>query len=71
MKITKSICHLMQLESNRNIANQGCDKCPSCGEVSSMGCETSWCTGLFKMKYWKKNLYTCRMCKTEYESEPY
>jgi hypothetical protein len=71
MKITKSIDKVKQLENNKSIANKWCDKCPNCGTTSSFGIESSWCTGLFRMKHWKKNHYTCFKCGVEYESEPY
>ena len=75
MKIIKTKEQADALKLNKEKANEGCDRCPCCGKayygftVSKL-CKT-WCTGFFKTRHYKIDVYTCSSCGAVWESEPY
>ena len=86
MRITKSSKMASREQSEKEIANAGCRKCPCCGEektliqyisegVSGKGisggvCKT-WAEGFIHMKHMKCDCYHCHTCGAEWESDPY
>ena len=86
MKITKTNKDANNSKIRKEIANQGCNKCPCCGETRSFyeamekggkfqgilnaTCK-NYCKGIFKMKYMQIDCYKCETCGAEWESEPY
>lgn len=87
MKITKTAAQVKCAETNKTIANVGCNICPCCGETKSTleynkedifshkgiasGTYKSWCAGLFRTKRYRIDCYHCYTCGAEWESEPY
>ena len=87
MKITKSGKKIAQLNTNKMLANIGCNICPCCGEKKSMLeyvkegisnkgivsglVSTTWTKGLFKFKHMQADCYKCETCGAEWQSDPY
>ena len=83
MKITKTPDDIKKFEYRKQVANEGCNKCPCCGETRSFnyhsgkvtGIDSPVCTirckGFFNIKFYKIDKYKCFTCGAEWESEPY
>lgn len=83
MKITKNPNKLSIFEQNKIKANDGCDRCPVCGETRqwffdgersygiSDGIYREFHKGFFFIKSIRVNCYHCDTCGAEWESEPY
>lgn len=84
MKITKTNKDVINRNHRKSLANEGCDKCPCCGETKELrfdyengttgidsGMRRDWREGFFKPKHMRVDCYTCHTCGAEWESEPY
>lgn len=87
MKITKTPDDIKLKELSRKKANEGCSKCPTCGntkivdliddvkrsENDTIVRMTFSCTKTSFFKYQSGNIdkYECKTCGTEWESEIY
>lgn len=86
MKITQTASDAKRLNTNKSIANRGCNVCPNCGERSDYvknlfsgkktggilnGGQRTWSSGFFKTKHWKVDTYKCMTCGCGWESDPY
>lgn len=86
MKITKNAQTAIATKRRKELANEGCQTCPCCGEsktflqylkenqgfkgVSCGTCRT-WVSGIFHPRHMQVDLYVCYTCGAEWESEPY
>lgn len=82
MRITRTSDRAKFLETVKQNANIGCDKCPCCGETKSSmeyysnkgivsGISKTWFKGFFKVKSMRCDCYSCLTCGAKWESEPY
>lgn len=86
MKVTKTANDVSRLEFCKRVANEGCQRCPCCGETKSMlyymskgvhnkgildGITKTYSTGFIFSKDMKIDCYSCCTCGAEWESEPY
>lgn len=86
MKITRTKQQIDAAKMRKEIANNGCDVCPCCGETKSIrdymdkriffkGIKhsTPYCIdkGFIRIKQFYIDRYECLTCGAKWESEPY
>lgn len=76
MQITKTSDRAAYLKQARRVANDGCDKCPCCGETYrgffAPPVRAWYERGLFRTgRHVAVDCYTCDACGAEWESDPY
>lgn len=72
MKITKTSSEAFEERKRRENANKGCNKCPCCGEpFVGITYKNLKVKGVFSVKMYYTDRYSCSKCGAEWESEPY
>lgn len=87
MKITRTANNAYYYRQVARLANKGCRKCPCCGEeknwfdytkkgvlnrgISKSLATIDWTEGIFFRRKMRRNIYECRTCGAQWQSDPY
>ena len=87
MRITRTANNAYYYRQVARLANKGCRKCPCCGEeknwfdytkkgvlnrgISKSLATIDWTEGIFFRRKMRRNIYECRTCGAQWQSDPY
>lgn len=87
MRITRTANNAYYYRQVARLANKGCRKCPCCGEeknwfdytkkgvlnrgISKSLATIDWTEGIFHRRKMRRDIYECRTCGAQWQSDPY
>lgn len=87
MRITRTANNAYYYRQVARLANKGCRKCPCCGEeknwfdytkkgvlnrgISKSLATIDWTEGIFFRRKMRRDIYECRTCGAQWQSDPY